>query len=113
MKVSDARQQAYKANLSQIWKYALEVQDTNHIDMPMGAQVLTVQMQGDVPTVWAMVKPSRSPEMHIISMIGTGQTFNADFGRYIGTVQLHGENEGVVVHVFDWNTMGNGATQEA
>lgn len=66
--------------------------------MPKGATLLTIQMQQDVPTLWALVDPNEIEQTpQIINTVGTGQDTDAP-GKYIGTYQ---RAEGVLVfHVF-------------
>ena len=67
---------------------------------------LTVQMQGDVPTLWAMVEDDGEipDSCYTYSVVGTGwnadHTFNEE---YVGTVQ---DSEGLVWHVYC--EVGNG-----
>jgi hypothetical protein len=82
--------------MATIWKYPL----TDHlfgpdgnvtgrpvIPMPGGAEILTVQMQDDEPTVWARVEPNRPLADRVLVIVGTGWEVPADAGRYIGTWQ--------------------------
>lgn len=63
--------------MNTIWKYPLYVQDVQTVEMPDEADILTVQVQGDVPCLWAMVNPD-------------------------GTFQL--KNGSLVLHVFEITT---------
>jgi hypothetical protein len=81
-----------------IWKYQIPVADTFHLMMPEGAQVLTVQMQGGVPTLWCVVEPDAPQEQRWFEMRGTGHLVG-EVGDYIATIQLHGG--ALVFHVFN------------
>lgn len=84
-----------------VWKYSLGDAPTQLIDMPRGARILTLQMQGDEPTIWALVDPDADMERHIISIHGTGHPLEEDeLGEYVGTFFL----DWYVGHVFDWRT---------
>lgn len=83
-----------------IYKYALEVPSTM-LDLPVGSIVLNVQLQRDVPTLWAIVdtdKPTHARRFHVM---GTGHTLpwrRAIEYRYIATLQT---SFGIVLHVFE------------
>lgn len=86
-----------------IWKYQVSLQDdiTDDItiDLPTGAQILCVQMQRDVPYVWAMVDPEAPLESRSLRIYGTGEPVSAAPGRYIGSFQLL--NGLYVYHLFE------------
>ena len=42
-----------------IWKYILDITDTQCLDMPDGAMTLCVQMQGETLCLWAVVDPNQ------------------------------------------------------
>jgi hypothetical protein len=92
-----------------IWKFPLHhAADEVSIDMPKGARILTVQMQGETPCLWAGVDPNAVLEARRILIMGTGhprhelQWLDGDESslRYIGTVQMAGGQ--LVYHFFEW-----------
>jgi hypothetical protein len=74
------------------------------IEMPVGARILTVQMQGLNMCIWASVDLSPNPEieMRYFRILGTGwEIEEALFEKYtyLGTVQVHG---GLFIwHIFE------------
>lgn len=85
-----------------IYKFELETTDNQTIKMPIGAEILTVQTQNEVPYLWALVDPTESGEKRYIEVFGTGHEVHYDIGisrKYIGTYQLHGGS--LVFHVFE------------
>lgn len=70
--------------------------------MPVGAKILTVQVQNGIPCMWAMVDPDASTEEVTIRVHGTGHPI-CDSAKleYIGTFQIYGG--GLVFHVFKEN----------
>jgi len=83
-----------------IYKYDFEVADTVRSRMPVGAQVLCVQMQRGIPCIWALVDPKAITEERTFRVYGTGQQIEKDsVGRYIGTFQMRGGD--LVFHLFD------------
>lgn len=84
----------------EIWKYPLALQDTQHLIMPRGAELLAVQMQGEHLILWALANPHGIPVKRAIAILGTGQRVSAESvspTQYIGTVQ----EGGFVWHIFD------------
>ena len=82
-----------------IWKYALEVVDEQMIDMPMGAQVLSVQVQHGVPCLWVRCNPDAQTAPVRVVTVGTGHPAEIGYSmQFIGTYQLLGGN--FVGHVF-------------
>lgn len=83
-----------------IWKFELEVTDEQSIEMPYGAEILSVQWQRDKLCVWAMVSPttlSKSNRSFVI--FGTGHSIPDNLNaQFLGTVQ---DNFGLVWHVFE------------
>lgn len=86
--------------MKQIWKFPLAVTDRQIIEMPMGADILCVQMQRDSVCLWALVNPERDKAERIIDIYGTGHNMDDDYhGYHIGTFQLNGG--ALVFHVFE------------
>lgn len=84
-----------------IWKFPLEITDEQSIDMPRGAQLLNVAIQGAHCCLWAMVDPSKIREGRKVNIYGTGHALPDDPGRYIGTFMISGDV--LVFHAFDPN----------
>lgn len=82
-----------------IFKYLLKVTNEQMIEMPMGSEILCVQVQHNQPCVWARVIPDAAPVKRLFAVYGTGHpmvTKQAD--QYVGTFQLEGG--AFVGHVF-------------
>ena len=83
---------------TEIWKYPLGAICTD-LKMPNGSKILTVQIQNDNATLWAIVptvgtvEQSRRFRLH-----PTGAGTHEIKGDYIGTVQ---QANGLVWHVFE------------
>ena len=84
-----------------ILKYPLDLRygAIHPVDMPIGAIILTVQVQYGVPCVWALCDDALPKVRRHIVLYGTGQDLPNNPGKYIGTVQFN--NGGLVFHVFD------------
>ena len=83
-----------------IWKYQLETTDYQKVEMPKGAEILTVQEQYSKPTLWVLVDDEiEEVEQRVINIYGTGDNMKPTSRKYIGTYQLM---EGrLVFHVFE------------
>lgn len=85
-----------------IWKWTLQVTDYQELLMPRGAEVLSVQMQGGDPQLWALVDETAPTESRAFSTYGTVKPMPDlpdIIGRFIGTYQTHGG--ALVFHVFE------------
>jgi hypothetical protein len=84
-----------------IYKYQLKVTDSQELELPKGARILTVQTQQEVVCLWALVDSNAiERQRHVIHFIGTGNShIPSSKLRYIGTVQQLGGS--LVWHVFE------------
>lgn len=84
--------------MSSVWKF--ELSPNADIEMPVGAQILSVHGQRDAICLWALVDPDAEKETRRFVVVGTGSRFNADCKmEYLGTAFLHGES--LVFHAFE------------
>lgn len=89
-----------------IWKYPLKVTDSQTIFIPSGYEILTIQIQNNVPYLWALVDPEEKEEAVNIEIFGTGHAiyFDGGFSReYISTFQFQMNGEYLVFHAFKLN----------
>ncbi|MCK9519281.1 MAG: hypothetical protein M0R74_09725 [Dehalococcoidia bacterium] len=94
-----------------IYKYTIAGNRVNKIEMPEGAEILTVQMQHEEPQcarkqdnsfrpqVWALVDPSKPRIPRKILMVGTGHPVKESNIKYISTIQVH--NGALIFHFFE------------
>ena len=99
-----------------VWKFPLQAHPDTRVEklgddgsivlqvrMPDQARVLSVQFQGDVPTLWALVEPGAKRKLRIFVVLVTGcevdELATIDGASFVGTIQ-HPTN-GLVFHVFD------------
>ncbi len=85
-----------------IWKFELDATSNQVIELPVGAEILTVQAQKGIPCLWALVDPTEANEKRFIEVFGTGHNMQDGMGVsrfYLGTVQLGGGS--LVFHVFE------------
>lgn len=85
-----------------IYKYPLLVcGGAQSVAIPMGAELLTVQLQHGEPVLWAMVEPEAPKVMRHVQMYGTGWPIgvNDELIKFLGTVQCNGDI--LVWHFFE------------
>ena len=85
----------------QIWKFEIAPIDVA-IQMPKGAEILTIQTQDGIPCIWALVYPENEKEKRYFEVYGTGQEIYYDMGtnrKYINTFQC--ESGTLVFHLFE------------
>ena len=85
--------------MRQIWKYPLALVDKQTIQMPTGAEVLSVQLQEGVPYMWVLVGPEPERVERIFHVYGTGHPIPNYISKrmFIGTWQY----PGLVFHLFE------------
>lgn len=84
-----------------VYKYRLEPGGFCLLAMPQAARLLCVQVQGDLPTVWALVDPKQPTVARKITILATGEPVKDDLvvANYIGSFQL--ASGALVFHAFD------------
>jgi hypothetical protein len=81
-----------------VWRFRVPVADATTLEMPKGAEVLTVQLQRGEPTLWAACDPEVATETRHFRWVGTGHPFDGP-ALYVGTVQFSGGS--LVFHLFE------------
>ena len=84
----------------QIWKFSLHNVCDTIIEIPKGGEILTCQLQGNTPTIWAMVDTEKEKGERTFGLVGTGHEISESWKSfsYINTIQLP---NGIVIHVFE------------
>ncbi len=80
------------------------------ITMPKDAQILDVQMQYDIPQLWALVDTSNEMETREFLIMGTGMEFDDEGSIYIGTFQQFGGD--LVWHLFEYKEESDNGNQD-
>lgn len=73
-----------------IYKYPLQWEDSQTLQIPDLQRPLAVQLQHNVPVLWAFVDENGKPAPHRIRIYGTGNRMPPEPGEYIGTIQVGG-----------------------
>jgi hypothetical protein len=82
-----------------IFKYPLEIADTQTVSMPKGAKLLSVAFIGTQLYLWALVDLQRPMVKRTIEIYGTGHPCQSGAKSFVGTVI--DQQRGLVWHVFD------------
>ena len=83
-----------------IYKYPVPL-DYGAVDMPRGAEILSVHTQRGLPQMWAIVDPEAPLESRRFHLFGTGHEMPpaAELGRFVGTFLFH--DDSLVFHLFE------------
>lgn len=84
-----------------IFKYRLEVADSQEIKLAQGSVILSVQEQHNDIYLWAFVDTDKIPERRVIEMFGTGHELPENILQthsYITSVQ---NRDQFVWHIFE------------
>ena len=76
--------------MKQIYKYPLQITYSQFIRIPKGSEILDIQMQNEVPQIWALVDPEAEVIEIKIEMYGTGEAVVEEEGfqrQFLATVQ--------------------------
>lgn len=85
-----------------IWKYKVEDRPFTDLQMPGGAEILSVAIQENHAYIWALVNPNQKNLVtRRIHIIGTGHPFTEPLGKYIGTIYMDSFIGPLVWHYFD------------
>jgi hypothetical protein len=83
-----------------VWKYALPLAPELIIAMPEYSEILSVQFQRGMPTMWVLVDPDCETETRVFQYFGTGQNDIPEGPEFnhIETLQF---GSGEVYHLFE------------
>jgi len=83
-----------------IYKYAIKPEELTQLNLPMGAEILTVQSQKNNVCLWALIDTDMDePEARTIEIIATGNQIIDSGRKYISTFQLYDGD--LVFHAFE------------
>ena len=86
--------------IRKIFKYPIKITGKQKIEMPLYAEILSVQMQACGACIWAIVEPEAGTEKRDIRIYGTGHLMgNKENLEHIGTIQQ--ASGALVWHVFE------------
>jgi|HubBroStandDraft_1064217.scaffolds.fasta_scaffold239859_1 hypothetical protein len=82
-----------------IFKYPFVITESQFIQLSKDAQILSVQLQFDIPCLWALIDENKPLESRRLIIHGTGNPIDSmDNESYLGTIQM---KEGQFVwHIF-------------
>lgn len=85
-----------------IWKFTLNSNMDQPVQMPGNSKILTAQMQDGKICLWATVTPGVPIGQRLIKIYGTGWDMDTTIHPYIATVQ----DGALVWHIFDGDFEG-------
>ncbi|MDQ3223266.1 MAG: hypothetical protein M3Q75_07335 [Gemmatimonadota bacterium] len=83
--------------MRRVYKYPVPVAMEFTLEIPVNAEVLTVQTQGGVGSIWILVDPDAPVVQRRFRVVLTGR--EAPPWHYVGTFQLDGG--AMVLHLFE------------
>jgi hypothetical protein len=73
-----------------IWKYEIKLEPVQSIDMPIGAEILTLHKQGsrreDEVYVWCLLDTEKPTETRSFLLVETGEEIHCENCEYVGTL---------------------------
>ncbi|GAB6439722.1 hypothetical protein CON36_34030 [Bacillus cereus] len=84
-----------------VWKFVLESQETQMLEVPLGAEILSTETQGDDIVVYALVDTEQTEkEYKDVRVYGTGVPIPDVITEYnfLGTAKFY--NGSMMFHVF-------------
>lgn len=82
-----------------VWKFQFQIEDSIVLQIPSEATILHLDAQQSTPCIWVLVDPDAEPVERHFQLRGTGQPFQGNEGKHIGSFQmLHGS---LVFHLFE------------
>lgn len=83
-----------------VYKYQFPVTDYFTLELPVGAKLVLLDVQNDVPCMWFLVDTSVIKEVRHFTVHGTGHAIDdMDKKTHIGSFMIHGG--ALVFHVFE------------
>jgi hypothetical protein len=85
-----------------VYKYSkplLEVEDYVEFDIPGYVETLSVGEQRDNLCVWVLVSGLSKVTHKVYRLVGTGQSIDELYTKFVGTVQYYSGS--LIVHVFE------------
>lgn len=82
--------------MKKIYKFTLEINHEQEIEIPDDGEILSVQMQHGEPQIWVLVNPENFTVKRRFRIFGTGHDVTGEL-KFIGTFQ----NGPFVWHLFE------------
>lgn len=82
-----------------VWKYELNVDDKQWLELPRGYKYLSIQVQNEKPCLWVQVDTEAVQDSVLIVTYGTGHPMKSKTDKFIGSYTLYSGS--FVGHVFE------------
>ena len=78
--------------MNTIYKYELDVTQSQKLELPSNCNILDLQVQNGVPCLWVQLNDACETKVFDIQMYGTGWQLEESIHSYdyLGTVQIDG-----------------------
>lgn len=85
--------------MNTVYKYPIPIEDEFDLELPEGAKILKVELQGQHPNIWALVNSENTNQKRSFRFAGTGHSLPDKNLNYIGSIHPH--NGALVFHLFE------------
>lgn len=88
--------------MKQVWKFELKLEGLQVVEMPLDAEILSVQPQGEKVCLWAFCDVAAQKAERIIVIVGTGHSAPDGYLVHLESFQMHDGQ--LVFHAFELTT---------
>ena len=82
-----------------IYKYEIPFDDEFKVNLPTGAEIVSVQSQHNTPHMWCIVETTAPTRPTSFILHGTGHPMNGHEGKHLASFQIN--NGSLVFHLFE------------
>ena len=82
-----------------VYKYPIPIEDEFNLELPIGAKILKIELQGNHPNIWALVNSENENQKRSFRFAGTGHSLPEKELNYIGSVHMNSGQ--LVFHLFE------------
>ena len=82
-----------------IWKFKLEIEKLQKLEMPKKAEIIAVKTQNETPFLWAVVDTEAQKETRTFEIVPTGSAIESKKHDYLSS--LFYMKDSLVQHVFE------------
>ncbi len=87
--------------MKKIFKYPLQIRNSQTILMPYGAEILSLKIQNGIPCIWALVDEKSQLTERRFETYGTGHKIRHEIGVGGMFIDTYYHENGEVYHVFE------------
>jgi len=88
--------------IKKIYKYAIPITDDFHIPLPEGSEILTVQVQHEIPNIWVLFDKDAPMKNRHFRLAGTGHEIDmSKYYKFVYKGSFQMAQGQLVFHLFD------------